>query len=55
MKTIMLIIAKKPIDAAYPTLTEEIEANQKSPKPNVDDVIRIAMYQKSFRKGYSSN
>ena len=43
------LINKKPIDANYSTLTENIETNPKSLKFKVNDRVRIT---NSFSKGY---
>ena len=36
-----VFIGKKPFDADYSTLTDEIETNPKLPKFKVDDTVRI--------------
>ena len=46
-------IGKKPIEADYSDLTEEIELNYKAPKFKVGDRVRITKYKNIFSKGYT--
>ena len=48
-------INKKPINADYSGLTEEIETNAKAPKFKVNDRVRITKYKNIFSKGYTEN
>ena len=48
-------IDKKPIDADYSALAEEIESRHKAPKFKVGDKVRIIKYKKIFTKGYTNN
>ena len=48
-------IGKKPIDADYSDLTEEIESIYKAPKFRVGDRGRISIYKNNFSKGYTKN
>ena len=48
-------INKKPIDADYSDLTENIEANPKAAKFKVNDSVRIIKYKDTFSKGYTEN
>ena len=48
-------IGKKPIDADYSDLTEEIESIYKAPKFRVGDRVRISIYKNNFSKGYTKN
>ena len=45
-------IDKKPIDADYSTLTEEIDTVHKAPKFKVGGNARITKYNNIFSKGY---
>ena len=45
-------MVKKPIDADYSTLIEEIDLVHKAPKLKVDDSARITKYNNIFSKGY---
>ena len=54
-KTYNCSIFKKPIDANYSALTEEIGTNSKSPKFKVGDRVRITKYNNIFSKGYTEN
>ena len=46
---------KKPADADYFALTENIETNLRSPKFKVGDRVRITKYKNIFSKGYTEN
>ena len=46
---------KKPADADYFALTENIETNLKSPKFKLGDRVRITKYENIFSKGYTEN
>ena len=46
---------KRPIDADYPILTQEIESSHKTPKFKIGDRVRIAKYRNFFRKVYTKN
>ena len=46
---------KKPINADYSALTENIGTNSKTPELKVNDRIRITMYKNIFSKGYTKN
>ena len=48
-------IGKKPIDADYSDLTEEIESSYKTPKFKVRDRVRITKYKNICSKGYTEN
>ena len=48
-------IDKKPIDADFSTLTEEIESSHKVPKFKAGDRVRITKYKNIFSKGYRDN
>ena len=48
-------IGKKPTDADYFVLTEEIESSHKAPKFKVVDKVRITKYKNIFSKGYIEN
>ena len=48
-------INKKPINADYCALTENIESNPKAPKFKVNDRVRITKYKNIFSKGYTEN
>ena len=48
-------INKKPINADYSVLTENIETNAKAPKFKVNDRVRISKYKNMFSKGYNEN
>ena len=48
-------INKKPINADYSALTENIETNPKAPKFKVKDRVRITKYKNIFSKGYTEN
>ena len=48
-------IGKKPIDADYSTLTEDIDTNPKSPKFKVGDRVRINKHINIFSKDYTKN
>ena len=48
-------IGKKPIDADYSALTEEIESCHKALKFKVGDRVRITTYTNIFSKNYSKN
>ena len=48
-------INKKPINADYSVLTENIESNPKAPKFKVKDRVRITKYKNIFSKGYTEN
>ena len=58
MNTIILFIIlliKKPINADYSALTEQIETNHKPPKFKVNDRVRITKYNTIFSKDYTKN
>ena len=44
---------KKPIDADYSAMTEEIESTHKAPKFKVGDSVRITKYKNVFSKSYT--
>ena len=46
---------KKPFDADYSALTEEIESSQKPTTFEIGDRVRIAKYKNIFSKGYTKN
>ena len=46
---------KKPINADYSALTENIETNPKAHKFNVNDRVKIDKYKNIFSKGYTEN
>ena len=48
-----LSIGKKPIDADYSALTEEIETNPKAPKFKAGDRVRTAKCKNFLSKGYT--
>ena len=48
-------INKKPINADYSALTENIETNHNSPKFKVNDRARITKYKNIFSKSYTDN
>ena len=45
-------IGKKPVNADYSVLTEEIKSSHKAPKFNIGDKVRITKYKNIFSKGY---
>ena len=53
--TVHRSIGKKPIDADYSALTQEIGTNPKAPKFKVGDRVKITKYKNIFSKGYSEN
>ena len=48
-------VNKKPINAVYSALTENIESNLKATKFKVNDRVRITTYKNIFIKGYTKN
>ena len=48
-------IDKKPIDANYGALTENIDTNSKVLKFNVNDTVRITKYKNIFSKDCTDN
>ena len=48
-------INKKPINADYSALTENIDLNLKAPKVKVNDRRRMIKYKNIFSKGYTEN
>ena len=48
-------VNKKPNNAYYSALTENIETNPKAPKFKGNDRVRITMYKNIFSKGYTEN
>ena len=48
-------IGKKPINADYSALTEEIEMNLKSPKFKVGYRVKITKHKNIFSKDYTNN
>ena len=48
-------INKKPFNADYFTLTENIMSNPKSPEFKVNDRMRITKYKNIFSKGHTEN
>ena len=46
-------INKKPINADYSALTENIDLNLKAPKVKVNDRRRMIKYKNIFSKGYT--
>ena len=48
-------IGKKPINAGYSALTENIETNAKASQFKVNDRVRITKYKNIFGKGYTEN
>ena len=48
-------INKKPINADYFGLTENIETYLKAPKFKVNDRVKITKYKNIFSKGYTEN
>ena len=58
MNTIIVsfvLLVKKPIDADYTALTEEIESSHKAPKFKVAGRVRITKYKNNFSKGYTES
>ena len=53
--TYHLFIGKKPIDADYSALTEQIEPNHKALKFKVGDRARISKYKNIFSKVYTEH
>ena len=49
----IVLLAKKPIDADYSALTEDIESSHQAPK--FGDRVRITKYKNIFSKGYTEN
>ena len=48
-------INKKPINADYSALTEDIESNPKAPKFKENDRVKITNYKNIFSKSYTKN
>ena len=48
-------IDKKPADADYSALTEEIDPSHKAPKFHVGDRVRITAYKNIFSKSCTEN
>ena len=48
-------IKRKPINADYSSLTENIESNSKALKFKVNDRVRVTKYTNIFSKGYTEN
>ena len=48
-------VNKKPINAVYSALIENIESNLKATKFKVNDRVRITTYKNIFIKGYTKN
>ena len=48
---IVILVVKKPIDADYSILTEEIETNPKARKFKVGDRVRTTEHKNIFSKG----
>ena len=48
-------INKKPINADYSDLSENIESNPKAPKFIVNDTVRITKYKNIYSKSYREN
>ena len=48
-------IGKKPVDADYSVLAEEIEADSKSREFKIGDSVRITKYKNVFSKDYTKN
>ena len=48
-------IGRKPVNADYSALTEEIESSHKSSKFKVSDRVRITKYKNIFSKDYTKN
>ena len=48
-------LAKKPVDADYSALTEEIQKNFKAPKFKAGERVRITRYKDLFSKGCTEN
>ena len=48
-------IGRKPDNADYSALTEEIESSHKSSKFKVSDTVRITKYKNIFSKVYTKN
>ena len=48
-------VNKKPINAVYSALTENIQSNLKATKFKVNDRIRITTNKNIFMKGYTKN
>ena len=46
-------MVKKPINAGYSALSEEIKTNLKAPKFKVGDEVRITKYENVFSKIYA--
>ena len=52
---IIVLLARKPIDADYSALNEEIETNPKASKFKAGYRVRITKYKIIFNKGYAEN
>ena len=48
-------IGKRPIDADYSALTEDIESIHKGPKFKVGDTVRTTKYKNIFTQSFTSN
>ena len=48
-------ICKKPVDAGYSALPEEIESNKKAPKFTVCNRVKISKYKNIFSKDHTEN
>ena len=48
---IIILVVKKPIDADYSVLTEEIETNPKARKFKVGERVRTTEHKNIFSKG----
>ena len=46
-------IGRKPVNADYSALTEDIESSHKASRFKVSDRVRITKYKNIFRKGYT--
>ena len=55
MILIIVLSAKRSIDADYSALTEEIELSNKASKFKADCRARISKYKNIFSKGYREN
>ena len=50
----IVLLAKKTIDADCFDLTEQLVTNSKAPKFNVGDRVRITKYKSIFSKSYTN-
>ena len=48
-------IGRKPVNAGYSALTEEIESSHKASRFKISDRVRVTKYKNIFSKGYTKN